>query len=216
MERQAEEHACTLREAARAPRFLPPTSSPLVFYRWQKDHAAIKSTSPPFVPVPEREGRAAGTLGRAARCCCRSRNIGYRLRCGYGCRRARRGRLPARPARALTHRPPRQLPAAARPLAPSSRQLPAGPAALGPRRRRCRRAMGMPGVSRLSCAFVPAGVAARSAFGMTRLLVHCVEFLPPAFKQSQPVLRDAEISGVRDWRGKGSIAELSRHTAGFP
>lgn len=73
----------------------------------------------------------------------------------------------------------------------------------------------MLGVSRLSCAFVRAGVAARGAFRIVRLLVCCVEFLPPAFKQSQPVLRDTEISGVGNWRGKGTIAELTRCTSGF-
>lgn len=43
-ERQAEEHPCIPRVAVCAPRFLP-ASSPLVFYRWQKDHAVIKSIS---------------------------------------------------------------------------------------------------------------------------------------------------------------------------
>lgn len=71
-------------------------------------------------------------------------------------------------------------------------------------------------MSCLSCVFARAGVALRGVFQTAPLLVRCVEFPPPAFKQSQPVLRNAEILGVRDWRGKGSIGELSRHTSGFP
>lgn len=117
----------------------------------------------------EREGRGPDTPMRAVRCCCHPHEASSCLRCFYGCRRARWGLLST-----LTHPPPRQLLARQLPSRPPSCLRSCLPPSLW-----CRsQAMGMLRVSRLSYAFVRAGVAVRDVFRSAHLLVCCFFHLP--------------------------------------